>query len=272
IKMKKKPIRLGISGALGRMGKTLIKEITKEKNVILNTAIVRKKNIFVQKDIGEIINIGAIGIKISTSLEEEIDNFDVLIDFSTPNNTMENLNICAKYKKNIVIGTTGFNQIEKNNIQSISNKIGIILSTNFSIGINIILKLLEITTHAISNDTDIEIIESHHRNKIDAPSGTALTLGETIAKTMKWNLDSNSLYRKKGLIGKREKQKIGFSMIRAGDIVGEHTVIFANTGERLEISHKASNRIPFSQGAIQAAIWLYTKKTGLFNMQDVLNI
>lgn len=270
--MKKKLIRLGISGALGRMGKILTKEITKKKDIILNTAIVKKKNIFIQRDIGEIINIGAINVKINDSLEEEIDNFDILIDFSTPKNTIENLNICEKYKKNIVIGTTGFNQIEKKNIQSISKNIGIILSSNFSIGINIILKLLETTTHAMSNDTDIEIIESHHRNKIDAPSGTALTLGETIAKKMKWNLDNNSLYRRKGLIGKREKQKIGFSIIRAGDIVGEHTVIFASTGERLEISHKASNRIPFAQGAIQAAIWLNTKKTGLFTMQDVLNI
>ena len=270
--MKKKPIRLGISGALGRMGKILIKEINKENNIILNTVIVKKKNIYLKQDIGEIINIGALGVKINDSLEEEINNFDILIDFSTPKNTIKNLHICEKYKKNIVIGTTGFNQIEMNNIQSISKNIGIILSANFSIGINIILKLLEITTHAVSDDTDIEIIESHHRNKIDAPSGTALTLGTTIAKKMKWNLDSDSLYRTKGLIGKREKQKIGFSIIRAGDIVGEHTVIFANTGERLEISHKASNRIPFAQGAIQAAIWLYTKKMGLFTMQDVLNI
>ncbi|CAL4042488.1 4-hydroxy-tetrahydrodipicolinate reductase [Buchnera aphidicola] len=270
--MKNKLIRLGISGALGRMGKTLIKEIIKKKTIVLNSVLVNKENTYIQDDIGEILNIGKIGLNTSHYLEKEINNFDVLIDFSTPENTIKNLGICEKYKKNMVIGTTGFSKIEQNKIQSVSKNIGIVLSSNFSIGINIILKMLEITVQAINHDTDIEIIESHHKNKIDAPSGTALTIGETIAKKMKWNLDRYSLYRKKGLIGSREKQKIGFSMIRAGDIVGEHTIIFANIGERLEISHKASSRIPFAQGAIQAATWLYTKKIGFFTMQDVLNV
>ncbi|CAL4319848.1 4-hydroxy-tetrahydrodipicolinate reductase [Buchnera aphidicola] len=270
--MKNNKIKLGISGALGRMGKILIKEIIKKEEIILNTVIVNKKNMFIKRDIGEILNIGNIGVKINDCLEKEINNLDVLIDFSTSKNTIKNLNICEKYKKNIVIGTTGFNTIEKNKIKSISNNIGIVLSSNFSTGINILLKMIETSSHAISNDTDIEIIESHHKNKIDCPSGTALTIGETIVKNMKWNQESYSIYRKKGLIGKREKQKIGFSVIRAGDIVGEHTVIFANTGERIEISHKASNRVPFAQGAIKSAIWLHKKNTGLFTMQDVLNI
>ncbi|HMI77004.1 MAG TPA: 4-hydroxy-tetrahydrodipicolinate reductase [Buchnera sp. (in: enterobacteria)] len=268
-----KPIRLAIAGALGRMGKMLITEIIKKKhNISLNVALVNKNSVFIKKDVGTVMNITPVGVLLESSLKKNINNFDILIDFSNTYNTMKNIEICRLYKKNIVIGTTGFNVHEKKIITCASQDIGIILSANFSIGINIMLKLLKITTHILGNSSDIEIIESHHRNKIDSPSGTASTIGETIANELNYNIDQNSIYRKKGLIGKREKQKIGFSIIRAGDIVGEHKVMFAESGERLEINHIASNRLPFAIGAIRSAIWLNKKQKGLFTMSDVLNI
>ncbi|WP_343377746.1 4-hydroxy-tetrahydrodipicolinate reductase [Buchnera aphidicola (Formosaphis micheliae)] len=269
--MQKNKLKIAISGALGRMGKILIQEIIQHTDVYLTAAIIRKNDLFIKKDIGTVLNMNPIGININHSIQNEINSFDILIDFSTVKNTINNLKICQKHNKNMVIGTTGFNEIEKKIIKLASKNIGIVYSENFSIGINLILKLLEQTTNTLSHDSDIEIIDVHHKDKIDAPSGTALLLGQKIAQTMNVNLEEYSIYRKKGCIGKREKQKIGFSIVRAGDVVGEHTIIFAKLGERVEISHKISNRTPFAKGAINAAIWLNTDKKGLFTMQDVLN-
>ncbi|XBC41903.1 MAG: 4-hydroxy-tetrahydrodipicolinate reductase [Buchnera aphidicola (Kaburagia rhusicola rhusicola)] len=273
--MQHKPFRIAISGALGKMGVSLIKEICNGNytNISLSSVIVKPGNVLIKQDIGSVIGIKKTGIFISDSLEKEINNFDILIDFTNPKNTMKNLNLCSMNNKNIVIGTTGLSDVDIKKIKLSSKNIGIILSPNYSIGINLILNLLRTTTKVLGKYSDIEIIEAHHRAKKDAPSGTAIEMGKTISNEMNWNLQKNAVYFRKGLTGQRKNNEIGFSTIRAGDIVGDHTVIFANPGERIEITHKATNRLTFSRGAIKAAIWLMLQnKTGLFNMSNVLNI
>ncbi|CAL4319768.1 4-hydroxy-tetrahydrodipicolinate reductase [Buchnera aphidicola] len=270
-KTKQKKTRIAIAGAMGRMGITLIKEIQKNKNTILSAALVLKNNPFITKDIGEIIGIGRVGVLISDTLDEKQHDFDVLIDFTKSSSTLKYLKQCSMLKKNIVIGTTGFSQEEKSIIQSYSKKIAIVMSSNFSIGINLLLQLVQKTTETIGDKSDIEIIEYHHRNKLDAPSGTALSIGEAIAKVMNWDLKKQSIYSREKNKKIREQNKIGFSTIRAGDIIGKHTVMYASDGEQINITHIASNRHAFSKGAIQAAIWLHQKKIGLFNMEHVLS-
>ncbi|CAL4042266.1 4-hydroxy-tetrahydrodipicolinate reductase [Buchnera aphidicola (Phyllaphis fagi)] len=266
--MNKKQVRLAITGAYGRMGTSLIKEIEKQTNVLLSFVIVKKKyqDIITQKN--EKIEI----IENIENIENKIDQFDILIDFSTPKSTLKYLKICQLYKKKMIIGTTGFNKKELHVIKNYSKNIGIVFSYNFSIGINLIFKLLEKTTKILDSSYDIEIIESHHRNKIDSPSGTALKLGEIISKYKKWNLDECSIYRKKEITKARKNNTIGFSIIRGGDTIGEHTVIYSGIGEKIKISHLASNRSAFSKGAIKAAIWIQNQGPGLYDMIDVLNI
>ncbi|QCI24245.1 4-hydroxy-tetrahydrodipicolinate reductase [Buchnera aphidicola (Muscaphis stroyani)] len=266
----KKKTRIAISGPMGRMGKMLVKESQKNKSVQLTTVLVEKNHLLIGKDIGESIGIGKIGVFASDKINSNINDFDVLIDFTKPNGTLKYLKYCSKLKKNIVIGTTGFSNQEMEVIKSYSKKISIMISANFSIGINIVLNLIEKATHIIGNNSDIDIIEFHHRNKIDSPSGTALAIGKVISNAMNWNLDEHSLYLKKGINGIREEKKISFSSIRSGNTIGKHTTMFSNSNEQIKITHIASNRISFAQGAIQAAIWIHQKNRGLFNMMDVL--
>ncbi|WP_343128281.1 4-hydroxy-tetrahydrodipicolinate reductase [Buchnera aphidicola (Takecallis taiwana)] len=263
--MNKHNIRIAITGAYGRMGSNLIQTIQQYQDITLTCAIVKKKivNIFTNEQKK---------ILIHTNIEQAIQDFDVLIDFSTPKNTLQNLHFCYKNKKNIVIGTTGFTEEEHTIIKKFSKKIGIVLSSNFSIGINLIFQLLKKTARTLNDTYDIEIIEAHHRNKLDSPSGTALSMGDIIAKTKNWNLKTYATYRKKQISNIRERKKIGFSIIRGGDVIGEHKVMFLGPGEKITLSHQASNRNTFSEGAIQAAIWVTNKTAGLFNMMHVLNI
>ncbi|AAO26870.1 dihydrodipicolinate reductase [Buchnera aphidicola str. Bp (Baizongia pistaciae)] len=272
--MKKTTLNIAISGALGKMGINLIHEIYHTKNVFLTAAIVKNNSPYVQKNVGKITKIGEINIPITNSLEENINKFDILIDFTNPKTTLKNLEICAVAKKNIIIGTTGFTQEEQKKIKLLSKKIGIVQSSNYSIGINLMISLLEKTTQIIGKNTDIEIIEAHHNKKIDAPSGTSLEIGKKICKTMNWDFSKQAIYERHSSMKSRANNEIGFSSIRAGNIVGEHKVLFANSGEHIEITHKAISRSIFSKGAIQAAIWLFSKnyKNGLFNMNHILNI
>ncbi|QCI17553.1 4-hydroxy-tetrahydrodipicolinate reductase [Buchnera aphidicola (Acyrthosiphon lactucae)] len=265
-----KKTRIAITGPMGRMGQMLIKEIKKNEYAYLTAALVQKNNPLVGKDIGEILGIGKINVSISDTLNIKKNDFDVLIDFTKPSSTLEYLEYCNQYKKNIIIGTTGFSKEEINIIKSYSQKIAIILSSNFSIGINLLLKLIKNTTKIIGENSDIDIIEYHHRNKIDAPSGTALSIGESISKIMNWDLNKSSIYHKKGTTGIREKNKIGFSIVRAGNIIGKHTVMFSSSSEEIKITHTAFNRESFAKGAIQSALWINKKNTGLFDIQDVL--
>ncbi|QNS01875.1 MAG: 4-hydroxy-tetrahydrodipicolinate reductase [Buchnera aphidicola (Pentalonia nigronervosa)] len=267
-----KKIRIAISGPMGRMGQMLVKEVQKNKHTCLSTVIVRKNSPFVNQDIGEKIGIGAIGVLIRETLNIEKNDFDILIDFTNPSSTLNYLKYCSKFKKNIVIGTTGFTQQEQKTIKLYSQKIGIILSSNFSIGINLLFQLIEHTTKVIGNNFDIDILETHHRNKIDSPSGTALSMAKVILKSMNWkNLKNHSIYHTNGIIQKRDKNKIGFSIVRSGNIVGKHTIMFTGNNEQIKISHTAFNRTNFSKGAVQSAIWISNKNKGLFNMLDVIS-
>lgn len=268
----KKITRIAIFGALGKMGKILIKKIHKDLNFNITVAIIKKTDPRIGKDVGKILGIKNINIKTDCCLEKKIKNFDILIDFSNTSETMRNLFLCKKYKKKMIIGTTGFNEQEIQKIKESSKKIAIIFSANYSIGINLILNILEKITKTLVPHSDIEIMEFHHNKKIDAPSGTALMLGEKIANTMNWKLKDHSIYERNGKIGKRPIKKIGFSTIRGGDVIGEHTIIFASKGERVEISHKASNRTLFANGVLRALNWILRKNDGYYNMEDVLKI
>jgi len=260
--------RIAIIGASGRMGVCLIKAAVNEKS--LSVAVSRTA---VGKDAGDLAGAGTQNIIVCHDLEAVLDDFDVLVDFTRPEGTLKHLEICRKAGKKIVIGTTGFSDEQKAIIKEASKDIGIILSPNMSIGVNISLKLLEMTAKIMGDYTDIEIIEAHHRHKVDSPSGTALLMGKVIADTLGWDLEEHATYgRGKGNLGERESKTIGFSTIRGGDIVAEHTVMFADEGERVEITHKASNRMTFAIGAIRAAKWLMEEENGVYDMQDVLGL
>ncbi|QCI20299.1 4-hydroxy-tetrahydrodipicolinate reductase [Buchnera aphidicola (Brachycaudus cardui)] len=270
--MNKIKTRIAITGPMGRMGQILIKEIQKNKNTCLTLALLKKHHPLINKDIGESLGIGKIGIIATDKLNHKKNkDFDVLIDFTNPSTTLHYLKYCSELKKNIVIGTTGFSEEEIHTIKIHSKEIGIIISSNFSIGINLLFQLVEKSTEIIGKNSDINIMESHHRNKIDAPSGTALSIGKVISKVMNWDLQKHSIYYTPGITGIRKTKKIGFSVVRSGDIVGKHTVMFSSSGEEIKITHTASNRICFAKGAIQSAIWLHKKKMGLFDMTDVLS-
>ncbi|PPI88689.1 4-hydroxy-tetrahydrodipicolinate reductase [Candidatus Pantoea edessiphila] len=264
-------IRIAITGGQGRMGRSLILA-AQQKHMNLGGVLVKPGSSVIGRDVGELIGSYKFNIKISDNLYSIIDDFDLLIDFTNTQATMKYLDICLKYKKPMVIGTTGFNQTEQDLINRVSQEIAIVLSANFSIGMNIVLKLLEKTAKVIGSNSDIEIIEKHHSRKIDAPSGTALVMGKTIANVMNLDFDKHKVCKREGIIGERKKQSIGLSTVRAGDIIGEHTAIFASIGEIIEINHKVSSRMNFAIGAIKAAEWLKYKKYGLFDMCDVLNL
>jgi len=263
-------INIAISGATGRMGRCLIESVIQNEGAKLAAAIVRPGSSVVGVDAGELVGLTTQDIAICDNLESVINDFDVLIDFTTVENTLQNLALCHKAKRKIVIGTTGFDDEQKEIINKAAKDIAILAAPNMSIGVNLCLKLLELTAKVMNNDIDIEIIEAHHRHKLDAPSGTALAMGEVIAKTLGRDLSKCAVYGREGHTGERATNTIGFETIRAGDIVGEHTVMFAGIGERVEISHKASSRMTFATGAVQAAKWLGQKKVGKYSMQDVL--
>jgi 4-hydroxy-tetrahydrodipicolinate reductase len=264
--------RIAVVGATGRMGLCLMKAAFLHDKTKLTVAIVRAGSEAIGKDAGMLAGIGTIGVNVSDDLAEKLNDFDVLVDFTRPDISMKYIELCHKAGKKIVIGTTGYNDIQKVEITQAAKDISIVLAPNMSVGVNLSLKLLEMTAKVLGDYTDIEIIEAHHRHKVDAPSGTALRMGEVVAKTLGRDLETCAIYGREGNTGERDKKTIGFSTIRAGDIVGEHTVMFAGEGERLEITHKATSRMTFANGAIRAASWLVEKENGLFDMQDVLGL
>ncbi|RWR00573.1 dihydrodipicolinate reductase [[Pantoea] beijingensis] len=265
-------IRIAIVGATGRMGRQLIQATQQAEGVCLGAALARKGASLIGSDAGELAGIGSIGIRISDNLAEVVDDFDILIDFTRPEGTLEYLAFCREHHKGMVIGTTGFDEAGKAAIKQAAQQIGIVFAANFSVGVNLVLKLLEKAAKVMGDYADIEIIEAHHRHKVDAPSGTALAMGEAIAGAMNWELNDHAVYAREGHTGEREAQTIGFSTVRAGDIVGEHTAMFADVGERVEITHKASSRMTFANGAVKAALWVSDKKSGIFDMKDVLSL
>lgn len=264
--------RIAVVGASGRMGLCLIKAAAFADEAELAVAVSRPESLSIGKDAGELAGMSPLAVKVVDDLASAVDRFDVLIDFTRPEPSLEFVEICRQAGKSIVIGTTGFTDEQKQRITEASEQVPIVMAPNMSIGVNLSLKLLEMAAKIMGDYTDIEIVEAHHRHKIDAPSGTALRMGEVIASTLGRDLKDCAIYGREGVIGERERKTIGFSTIRAGDIVGEHTVMFADEGERIEITHKASSRMTFATGAVRAAIWLKDKPNGLYDMQDVLGL
>jgi len=263
-------INIAIAGAAGRMGCRLIEACTNEINTKLAVAFEHPASNFIGNDSGELAGVGHNDIPISDYLTT--NNFDVLIEFTTPEATLEHLAICQAANKRMVIGTTGFSTEQKQIIQQAAKDIAIIFAPNMSVGVNLTFKLLEIAAQIMGDEVDIEIIEAHHRHKADAPSGTALRMGEIVAEALGRDLSECAVYGRQGQTGARKRKTIGFETIRAGDIVGEHTVMFADIGERVEITHKASSRMTFANGAVRAAQWVMQQEKGVFDMQDVLGL
>jgi 4-hydroxy-tetrahydrodipicolinate reductase len=255
------------------MGKTLVEAVQQTSGLAgLTAAIDRPDSTLVGADAGELAGIGRIGVPLSGDLSRVVDEFDVLIDFTHPTVTLQNLTQCRQTGKAMVIGTTGLTADQKLLLIEAGKQIPIVFAANFSVGVNLCLKLLDTAARVLGDEVDIEIIEAHHRHKVDAPSGTALRMGEVIAQALGRDLDEVAVYGREGQTGARDRRTIGFATVRAGDVVGDHTVLFAGEGERIEITHKASSRMTFAKGAVRAALWLQGKEPGLYDMQDVLGL
>jgi len=264
-------VKVAILGCSGRMGRNLIQAAHEHKSIELVGGSVRASSSFVDFDLGELAGIGAIGLTTSTQLSQLADA-DVYIDFTAIETTLENINWCQEHKKALVIGTTGFSDAQVAVIKRAGSAMPVVLAPNTSVGVNLMFKLLEVTAKAIGDYTDIEIFEAHHRFKKDAPSGTAVKMGQVIADTLGRDLSKCAVYGREGITGERDRETIGFATVRAGDIVGEHTAFFADLGERIEITHKASSRMTFALGAMRAAFWLSGAENGFYDMQDVLGL
>ena len=265
-------MRVAITGACGRMGKNLIKAVDMSEQLTLSGAVDRPDSSLVGADAGEMAGIGERALKVVDQIDVITDQFDVLIDFTTPEATLYHLKVCLAHQKSIVIGTTGFSQDQLKVIDEASQSIPVVFAANFSIGVNLALKLLNQAAQVLDEGYDIEVLEAHHRHKVDAPSGSALKMGEVVAEATGRDLSQCAIYGRQGITGARKPETIGFSTVRGGDIVGEHTVMFATEGERFELTHKASSRMTFAKGAAKACRWLQDKPPGLYDMQDVLDL
>lgn len=265
-------LRIAVTGAGGRMGRTLIEAIHNAPNCVLSAAFERPGSSLVGTDAGELAGVGRNGVIVGADLAGAVNQFDVLIDFSVPAATLANARICGGSGRSMVIGTTGFTAEQKAELLQSLKSSAVVMASNFSTGVNLCFKLLEIAAGVLGDEVDIEIVEAHHRHKIDAPSGTALSMGEVVAKALGRNLRDVAVYGREGITGARQRETIGFATVRAGDIVGDHTVMFCADGERVEITHKASSRLSFARGAVRAAAWLAGQPQGLYSMQDVLSL
>lgn len=254
------------------MGRSLIQAACRYEGITLGAASEHPESPFIGRDAGELAGEGELRVSVASNLDDKKEDFDVLIDFTRPEATMANLSLCRDYGKALVIGTTGLTEAQRQIIASAAVDIPIVLAPNMSVGVNLCLKLLDIAARVLGDTVDIEIIEAHHRHKVDAPSGTALRMGEIIAESLGRDFSQCAIYGRQGLSGERSRESIGFSSLRAGDVVGEHTVMFAAEGERVEISHKASSRMTFAFGAMRAACWVRSREAGLYDMQDVLGL
>ncbi|MCY4154118.1 MAG: 4-hydroxy-tetrahydrodipicolinate reductase [Gammaproteobacteria bacterium] len=265
-------IKAAISGAAGRMGKTILAVIGETDGIATGAAIEQPGSPALGLDAGEQAGSGRLGVSITADLESVMDDFDVLIDFTRADAVLQNLARCRAGGKKVVIGTTGLSADQQQTLRAASKEIAIVFAPNMSVGVNLCFKLAELAARVIGDSADIEIIEAHHNRKIDAPSGTAVRLGEIVAATLGRDLEECAVYGRQGITGPRACNTIGFETIRAGDIVGEHTLMFASEGERVEIKHVATSRKTFATGAVRAAQWVMEKETGLYSMQDVLGL
>jgi 4-hydroxy-tetrahydrodipicolinate reductase len=264
--------RIAIAGAAGRMGRTLIEACHRQAPALAFVAAIDRPGPAIGRDAGDLAGLGPLGVSVGSDLAAVTGAFDVLIDFTIPEATLANVEICRAAGRRIVIGTTGFSDAQRERIRAAAGDTAIVIAPNMSIGVNLCFKLLADAARVLGDSVDIEIIEAHHRDKIDAPSGTALRMGEVVAQALGRNLAECAVYGREGRTGARDRKTIGFETIRAGDIVGEHKVMFAGDGERIEIAHIASSRMTFAAGALRAADWLMQHERGLFDMQDVLGL
>jgi 4-hydroxy-tetrahydrodipicolinate reductase len=259
-----------VVGAAGRMGSRLVHVVHETPMMELTGAVERPDHPSIGHDIGEVVGLGKIGIPLEGSLKEGKGH--VIIDFTDPNTSLRSLEFASTHGLAIVIGSTGFSPAQMERARELSKRTRCVLTPNMSVGMNVMFRIVEEVARVLGSDYDIEILEAHHRLKKDAPSGTALKLGEIIAKAVARDLETVSVYGRKGMIGERRREEIGMQVIRAGDIVGEHTVLFGGMGERLEIIHRAQSRDNFARGAIRAALWVINQPEGLYDMQDVLGL
>jgi len=254
------------------MGRTLIHAAHETEGVTPAAALERADSSLLGADAGELAGVGRLDVPISDRLEEALGRFDVLVDFTRPEATLAALAICRRAAKPMVIGTTGLTDAQKQAIDAAAADIPLVFAPNMSVGVNLCLKLLDTAARVLGDDVDVEIIEAHHRHKVDSPSGTALAMGEVVAGALGRDLSQCAVYGRQGHTGERDRRSIGFETIRAGDIVGDHTVLFAGLGERVEITHKASSRMTFARGAMRAALWVAAQAPGRYDMQDVLGL
>jgi 4-hydroxy-tetrahydrodipicolinate reductase len=264
-------MKIAVAGASGRMGRMLVEAIQQADDLVLGGALDRAGSADIGADAAAFLGRPS-GVAIASEFSAGLAGVDLLIDFTRPEATLAHLAYCAEHGVKMVIGTTGFDQAGKDAIAAAAHKTAIVFAPNMSVGVNVTMKLLELAAKSFSHGYDIEIIEAHHRHKVDAPSGTALKMGEVIAGALGRKLDDVAVFAREGVTGARDPSSIGFSAIRGGDIVGDHTVLFAGIGERIEITHKSSSRAPYAHGSLHAARFLRDKPTGLFTMQDVLGL
>ena len=264
--------KIAITGAAGRMGRSLIEACHNTDGLEVSVALEHPKSSLLGSDAGDLAGIGKLGVEVGADIGAVIDGFDVLIDFTRPEPTLANLEACRSAGRRMVIGTTGFSDEQKSQITAAAQEIPVVFAPNMSIGVNLCLTLLDTAARVLGDEVDIEVIEAHHRHKVDAPSGTALRMGEVVAEALGRDLKTCAVYGREGHTGERDRNTIGFETIRAGDIVGDHTVMFAGAGEIVEITHRASSRMTFANGAVRAASWLMDREAGLFDMQDVLGL
>ena len=264
-------MRIAIAGSSGRMGRMLIEAVLATDDLQLHGALDVAGSPALGQDAGAFLG-RTTGVSIRADLDGALAGADVLIDFTRPEGTLAHLATCARLGVNAVVGTTGFSDAQKAEIGVIAQSVAIVMAPNMSVGVNVVLKLLDVAARALHEGYDIEVIEAHHRHKVDAPSGTALKMGEVLAQALGRDLKTCGVFAREGVTGERDPSTIGFSTIRGGDIVGDHTVLFAGTGERIEISHRSSSRAGYAQGSLRAARFLATHRTGLFGMNDVLGM
>ncbi|MEC4685341.1 MAG: 4-hydroxy-tetrahydrodipicolinate reductase [Nitrospirota bacterium] len=265
-------INVTVAGATGRTGSRIAALCIDHPEINLVGALERKGHEKIGQDIGVIIGTGEVNIPLGDKIEDLVDSTDVVIDFTSVGATIHNLRVASEKGTAMVIGTTGFSKEDMQEVLALARSIPCVMAPNMSVGVNLLFKVLKDVAVVLGDDYDIEIIEAHHRLKQDAPSGTALKLAQVVAEALGRNLDEVAIYARKGFIGERGRKEIGIQTIRGGDIVGEHTVMFAGAGERIEITHKASSRDTFATGAVRAALWVYGREPGLYDMLDVLGL
>jgi len=264
-------LRIAIAGSSGRMGRMLIEAVANAPDCVLSGALDLPGSPALGQDASAFLGQSS-GVAITDDLHQGLAQADVLIDFTRPEGTLAHLAVCRELGVKLVIGTTGFDAHQKARIGEYARDIGVMLAPNMSVGVNVVLRLLDLAARSLNEGYDIEIVEAHHRHKVDAPSGTALQMGEVVAAALGRDLKQCAVYGREGVTGERDPSTIGFATVRGGDVVGDHTVLFAGIGERIEISHKASSRNTFAQGALRAARFLATSAPGLYDMNDVLGL